>query len=1123
MGTKPASSWSVKGIDTSARAAAKEAARQRGMTLGEWLNETILSQAHDSSAKGRSAKSAPRGKRRDDEIAGKLDELSEQLRALVRSGQVTAVDRFAAPSEEETAQYAGLAERITRNEEAMARTFAALDERLDDLAARLPGDGGDAAESPGYQELETALRNVVDHMEATETRTAETLARIQERLEAVAEEAAQAARMPGNAPDARSLEELETRLGDLAERLTRMQQTTDEQVRAYVDRHMGALVERVDAVHLASQSLPQRVEGLIGQVTGDKLAEVEDRIETMVASLRGKLEDMAAGALDVERINAEVEALGRKMEDLARQSVSAADMEAMRQAITQLSATVETKADQAEVNGLGARIDEVLREMEKERAEGGYLPQISALEDKVRELEAAVRETAAQTGHEAVAALDAQVAGLDARLRQTEGQMTQLPELEEAMASLRQSLDESLRMAGDESRKVAEAAALRIAGEAAASAGGEDERTSTEIEALKKGLKAIREAAESSNAQTRDTLKAVHETLAHIIGKLNDLEERASAPANAAAGEETAAASAENSSMAQARAQAQAAGIDLTMPEMPPAAPEPAPAARAPEAAAQSRPPGAEIKEDFIAAARRAALAAAGNAPAAPGNAPTAGSGRSSGILDRLRGKAGDEQTGPATPSPAAAAPGEVVPHHPAGLKPKMKKGLFDLSFLNRGKGEKTAKSADGGKRRLVLAGLALMMIATSAYFLMPRGGKAPAPVSGGSAAIEAPAAPGKSSAAPAHGQSGHAPRPARTQKHKKHAGGHGKQASMPAARPMAGSRAFLEQTKSPPMDTAALTTASIAPAPAAATPAPAPEIPQAIGTPALRKAALEGDPKAQFIVASSYLGGRVVKRDFAKAAQWYAKAAAQGLPVAQYRLGTLYERGRGLPRDAARARHWYERAARAGNVKAMHNLAVILADNKDGKADYAAAAHWFKAAAEHGLRDSQYNLAVLYLRGLGVKADKSQAYKWFALAARSGDMDAGQRMAALKSSLPAGQAATLSRQIAAWKPRHAVREANIVVIGNPQWRPANRLRKDAGRLKARDMRPLHDAKAIRKMQKLLARLGYDAGPADGRMGNRTANAIRLFQLQSGLPVNGQPSAQVLQLLRARTGASPDA
>jgi peptidoglycan hydrolase-like protein with peptidoglycan-binding domain len=39
-----------------------------------------------------------------------------------------------------------------------------------------------------------------------------------------------------------------------------------------------------------------------------------------------------------------------------------------------------------------------------------------------------------------------------------------------------------------------------------------------------------------------------------------------------------------------------------------------------------------------------------------------------------------------------------------------------------------------------------------------------------------------------------------------------------------------------------------------------------------------------------------------------------------------------------------------------------------------------------------------------------------------------------------------------------------------------------------------------------LQRLGYDVGPADGRLAPRTEAAIRDCQQQYGLPVDGRPS-----------------
>ncbi len=317
--------------------------------------------------------------------------------------------------------------------------------------------------------------------------------------------------------------------------------------------------------------------------------------------------------------------------------------------------------------------------------------------------------------------------------------------------------------------------------------------------------------------------------------------------------------------------------------------------------------------------------------------------------------------------------------------------------------------------------------------------------------------------------------------------------------------------------------------------------LPETLGTRALREAALQGDGKAAYIVGMHYLTGEGVQKSPARAATWLARAAARGIVPAQYRLGTLYERGLGLKKDLAKARMWYEKAAAAGNVKAMHNLAVVLAG---AERNYAEAAKWFRKAAEHGLRDSQYNLAVLYERGLGVRKDLAEAYYWYGLAARQKDADAAQRQSVLAARLPAEEVKALKKRIAAFAPGKPVVEANFVAIDNPAWRKdaaaaaSSSLAAGSGqglvqqaaasagtaRSKAdasgRGAEIIHDATRIRRLQELLARIGYDPGPADGKMGPRTANAIRLFQLQMGLKVNGQPTREVLALLERRAGAA---
>ena len=62
---------------------------------------------------------------------------------------------------------------------------------------------------------------------------------------------------------------------------------------------------------------------------------------------------------------------------------------------------------------------------------------------------------------------------------------------------------------------------------------------------------------------------------------------------------------------------------------------------------------------------------------------------------------------------------------------------------------------------------------------------------------------------------------------------------------------------------------------------------------------------------------------------------------------------------------------------------------------------------------------------------------------------------------------------------------------------------------------PRARAPRIKKIQRLLIQNGYDPGPADGGMGNKTKNAIRTFQHDHGLPVTGGPNDEVCNTLEA--------
>lgn len=152
----------------------------------------------------------------------------------------------------------------------------------------------------------------------------------------------------------------------------------------------------------------------------------------------------------------------------------------------------------------------------------------------------------------------------------------------------------------------------------------------------------------------------------------------------------------------------------------------------------------------------------------------------------------------------------------------------------------------------------------------------------------------------------------------------------------------------------------------------PTEKLPDGIGGPGLRTAAMKGDATAAYEIGVRFAEGKGVAANYDEAAKWYDRAAQAGVVPATFRLGTLYEKGLGVKKDADIARRYYTQAAERGNAKAMHNLAVLDADGGGRGANYKSAALWFRKAADRGVADSQFNLGILYARGIGVEQNLS-------------------------------------------------------------------------------------------------------------------------------------------------------
>ncbi|CDX15352.1 Peptidoglycan-binding domain 1 protein [Mesorhizobium plurifarium] len=306
------------------------------------------------------------------------------------------------------------------------------------------------------------------------------------------------------------------------------------------------------------------------------------------------------------------------------------------------------------------------------------------------------------------------------------------------------------------------------------------------------------------------------------------------------------------------------------------------------------------------------------------------------------------------------------------------------------------------------------------------------------------------------------------------------------------------------PAATSADTTGAVPPA-ASQTAAAKFDIPSEIGPVALRDAAAGGDAKALFEIGSRYAESRGVKEDMKAAAKWYEQSAELGFAPAEYRIGNFYEKGIGVARDIKKAKTYYQLAAEQGNASAMHNLAVLFAMAADGVTDNESATHWFQEAADLGVKDSQFNLGILAAKGVGMKQNLEESYKWFALVAKTGDKDAAAKRDEIANALRPEQLERARAATELWKAKPLNAAANSADV--PESWQDSAPQTTAGI----DMK-----KAVKNIQLILNKNGYDAGGADGVMGGKTKNAIMAFQTDNKMKPTGEVDAPLVKALLAK-------
>ena len=181
------------------------------------------------------------------------------------------------------------------------------------------------------------------------------------------------------------------------------------------------------------------------------------------------------------------------------------------------------------------------------------------------------------------------------------------------------------------------------------------------------------------------------------------------------------------------------------------------------------------------------------------------------------------------------------------------------------------------------------------------------------------------------------------------------------------------------------------------------------------QRLANQGNAAAQYNLGVMYYKGDGIPQNQSKAIEWFQRAAAQGhikaesnLKVmstnaaveilrkaanqgdqrAQYSLGLIYQTGESVHQDSAKAIDWYTKAANQGNAEAQAMLGGMYSEGEGVPQDYSKAAQWIEKSANQGRAKSQAMIGLMYYKGEGVPQNVTIAKEWFSKSCDNGDQN---------------------------------------------------------------------------------------------------------------------------------------
>ncbi|GEO83519.1 MULTISPECIES: peptidoglycan-binding protein [Alphaproteobacteria] len=1000
--------------------------------------------------------------------------------------------------------------------EALRDELVRLADRLDDIKAHL-GEMGDNRAIHALEDklvtLAAALEHIGAHIDPNERMMQEQFAGIDMRLDEITRAIAAGSRLAASSPDNTSFQRIEDRIGGLARQIELLaeQPYADEDPGEHLGDRIESLAARIEELtaEQAAGRLEERLDHLQQLLERAQNPVPQPELTSYLADISRKIDALDQGAVN-DRLADRLDALARRIEEI----------------------------DVAEP--MPGRIDDsVLRHFEE---------RLNAVVDRIEET-----SVAPAGDHSSLRNLEEQIAHLSALI----GTPSAAPDSGNQFAGRISALEDYMATSDEYIIEAARQAAETVMESYARHAPSQGTNTAdvAAFSALSDHLRHLEDFSRNSEERTHRTFEALHDTLVQIAGRLDQLGESAQPPA-----------APENP--APTRPITQSAREVVAEPVSPMVEPPllnehaavraqadtlatAAPAIESPRAEKKTEKPGllaglgkrllpGQKKDEQAVSGRRhidqaPSIDATDVLPPEEANEllePGSGAPDVRKILERVRASQASQRADTGTSSNNGDRSDYIAAARRAAQAAALEMEQTPRT-VSAGPVDASEKaSAFARYRRPIFMAVGAILLAAMAMPLvntLSRGEKSPAAIEASKPAERSLAPTGDQEDAANDVTLARAPDPTTqtadadaSEINRQNAGS----ASAPAAAlveraPLdagdpghlepAGSNQTTQQTDGfaiAPSATAKSETPAVAAADSEATVSPTGPaeivVPAEITPPSLVLAAKQGDPLALFEIGSRYTDGRGVPGDFAEAAKWYKLAADKGFALAQYRLANLYEKGTGVPRDIATAMALYIKAATAGNASAMHNLAVLYASGGDGAQDYAKAAEWFGKAAELGVSDSQFNLAILYARGNGVPQDLEGSYKWFAIVAKNGDKDATQKRDEVANAMKPDQLERARAEVDLWKAKPLNVDANSANVPD-EW--VGKGLKTA----SVDMK-----KAIRNIQAILNRNGFEAGTPDGVMGAKTVSAIKAFQTSIGHEATGQVTDELVNELLAR-------